>query len=252
MKRILFSSKNKCKFGCLYCFAQLGDYDKYFYDKENLYKEFDVFYPACDSEIESIDFDELIRYIAKRKRPMVVAISTKSKINNHFLKCFLKVDKELKKHGGFLKIGITITNKSQIDVLEPKTCSFKDRINNLKLLKKNHIFSFVVMRPILPFLDKKEFKEIIDDTKDFTSYYLLGGLYIFKSSMFYKRYIKDDSNLTIRQVDWLKNKPKWFLLEDKKINRYIKAYLKKNDLIYFDNDLKLIKHCWDINRKIKK
>lgn len=243
MKRILFSSPSKCKYNCVYCFAKLGNYDKYFCDK-NKSDKFDIMYPSCDGELDSIDFKFLIKYVENRKKPVVVAISTKSKINKKYLNYFLKLNNVLKSKGGFLKIGITITNKNFIEDLEKGSCSFEDRINNLKLLKDNNIFSFVIIRPILPWLDKMEFKEIIDETKMFSNYYLLGDLYVFKNSSFYKKYIKDKFVVKRKKVNWLKNMPEWYMVENINLKRYIKNYLKTERLMCFESDLELINYCF--------
>jgi sulfatase maturation enzyme AslB (radical SAM superfamily) len=208
MKRILFSTKKKCNFGCKYCFSQLGDYDKYFYDKRKDYSGYDVLYPACDGEIDSINFKDLLDCIKSSNKPIIVAISTKMIINNKFLKEFTKLDKALKDNGGFLKIGITITSKNYLNVFESRAASFKDRMENLKILKKNNICCGVVIRPIIPFLPKEEFEYIIDSTKKIADYYLLGGLYVFKSSSFYKEYSDVLKDLKLMRVDWLKGKPK--------------------------------------------
>jgi DNA repair photolyase len=201
MKRMLFSAKKKCNFGCKYCFSQLGDYDKYFYDSKKSYDDYDIIYPACDGEIDSIDFKELLKYIGDRKKPMIIAISTKSVITDKFLKEFVKVDRALKKNNGFLKVGITITSKNYLKDFESKAASFKERIDNLKLLKKNDICCGVVIRPIIPFLLEKEFEDIIDNTKNVADYYLLGGLYIFKNSKFYKEHFESFKNLKLSSVD---------------------------------------------------
>lgn len=208
MKRILFSTKKKCNFGCKYCFSQLGDYDKYFYDNRKKYDNYDIIYPACDGEIDSIDFKELIRYISGRKKPIIIALSTKSVISVKFLKEFIKIDRLLKNNNGFLKVGITITSKNYLKDFELKAASFKERIENLKLLKKNGICCGVVIRPVIPFLPEKEFVYIIDNTKNIADYFLLGGLYIFKNSNFYKEHLESFKNLKLSSVDWLKGKPK--------------------------------------------
>jgi len=245
MNRKLYSSPKSCSFKCKYCFRTIDDYkEQEIFNSHVFYDDFDIIYPSCDSEI--IINKELFDYIEKSiliKDYTIISFSTKAKINNNIIEKINLINHNLiNKNKGFIKISVSITNKSMIDELEPFASSFEERIETLKLLNEYNIPNSVILKPILPFVDIEEYEEIIDITSKYTKYFLLGGLYISKKTEFYDQYIKGKYNSIEKTVKWLDNNPKWDYIEDKEKMSVIKSYIKNKNLKYFEDDISLLQH----------
>lgn len=243
MNRKLFSSIKDCPFNCKYCFTIIDNYRKQkVFDSFIIDKDFNVIYPSCDSEI--IINNELLDFVEKSiliRDYTIISFSTKSIINNHVLEEINSINSNLiSKNKGFIKISISITNKSMINELEPLASSFEERIEILKRLNNYNIPNSVILKPILPFIDIKEYKEIIDRAAIYTKYFLLGGLYISKKTEFYNKYIKGKYKSIKKTVEWLDYRPNWNCIESTGKIEIIKEYITKKNLKCFENDISIL------------
>jgi DNA repair photolyase len=243
MQRKLYSSKYGCSNKCLYCFANFEQYSKQeLFTSNEIEQKFEVVYPSCDSEL-NIDSD-LLEYVNKAKllkNFTVLSFSTKKIIPDEILKKIKEVNSGLLKHDrGFIKISVTITNKTRINELEPNSSSYIERIQSLKSLKEYNIPCSLIIKPVLPFISDDEYYQIIDDIRDITNDVLIGGLYVDTKSLFFKNYIDGKYPIEKKKVSWLRDKPTWYYVDNNPKLKRIEEYILKNDLNYYDNDLELI------------
>lgn len=243
MHRKLYSSKYGCSNKCLYCFANFEQYSKQeLFSSNEIEQNFEVIYPSCDSELV-IDSD-LLEYVNKAKllkKYTVLSFSTKKIIPNEILKKIKEINSGLLKHDrGFIKISVTITNKTKINELEPNSSSYIERLQSLKSLKEYNIPCSLIIKPVLPFISDNEYYQIIDDISDITDDILIGGLYVDTKSLFFKNYIYDKYPIEKKKIAWLHDKPTWSYVDNNPQLKRIEEYILKNDLNYFDNDLELI------------
>lgn len=243
MKRKLYSTRKVCSNKCSYCFATFKQFDKQeFFSNNKLDLGFEVIYPSCDGEL--IFDDSLIDYIVRSKlvkNDTIISISTKRTIPTTVLNKINKINSELLFHGkGFIKISVSITNKSRISELEGNCAEYKDRIELLAQLKRLNIPSSVIIKPILPFIELEEYFEIIRDIKEYENNVLIGGLYVDNNSPFFKRYIQNQYSVTIKDVKWMNGDPMWHFVDDSERQEIIKEYLVDNCFNVFDNDMELI------------
>lgn len=161
MKRIMFSASKQCPLGCKYCFAKWDNYPKQLScnNELNFNKTVNIVYPCCDGEffLDENWFSFLEGIINKVKKRTIISISTKLIITEDIIKKIADLNKRLlDKRLGFIKIAISISNRSKIQEIEPGTSTFEDRLNSLKLLSKYNIQRSVTLKPILPFITKED------------------------------------------------------------------------------------------------
>lgn len=70
---------------------------------------------------------------------------------------------------------------------------------------------------------------------------LIGGLYVYKESEFFSKYISNMYQIEKRDVKWLTHNPTWDYVCDTKQISLIKQYAVKHGITPFDSDTDLIK-----------
>jgi DNA repair photolyase len=250
-KRKFFSNSTKCKLGCLYCFADIDGFKKLdilsFHTEKKGNEDVLIYYPSCDTEfIWMKAFDDFIQKLIDSGTKSIISIATKSKMGLQSLNKIGSANNLLMKNGiGFIKLSVSITNKSIISVIEPRTSSYKERIELLKYLKENNIPSSVVLKPILPFITDHEYFEIVSDTSPFINNYLIGGLYLSKDSEFYKEYIENKFEIINKQVNWLPYNPSWLFVESTEKINTIRNYISEKNKKSFLSDQELLEVMWE-------
>ena len=240
LKRKLLHASVACPHQCQYCFAKWENYRN---DETltNAPRKDLLVYPFCDAELESQDFTTVLSSIIEQsdldKCRIVISISTKSYLQDSTLNELRAFHERLARYGGFLKVGVSFTNKSFSDI-EKGAASFLERVNLLKRLTQHGIMQSVVLKPILPFVSQKEYIEILDVVSDYSDKFLLGGLYVNESTTFYKDYIRGKYEAVLREISWL-NGSKWLYLDSEETQKAIKNYLigKKKQAFASDQEL---------------
>lgn len=246
MKRKMFSIEEKCNANCMYCFSKWPNYNEQEHFTIEKMEQAELIYPSCDSEFFKCKNNilKLENFLTKETESIkILNISTKFKISENIIKEIKKINEMLIiNKEGYIKIGISISNLSQIDNIENGTSNIYDRINNLKLLKQYNIPRIVIIKPILPFIGVEEYKKIIDLTKEYVDVYLIGDLYVNLETKFYKDYIKDKYKVDERIVNWLDSKPKWNVVESVDIKEKLKEYIVLNNKVVYNSDLDCIQY----------
>jgi DNA repair photolyase len=250
-KREFYSGSDKCNLGCLYCFADIEGFRKLdvvnFKGKNSESDDVLIYYPSCDTEFNwSDNFDKFINKLVDSNTKSIISISTKGKLRKSIIEKIKKAnDILIKQNIGFIKFSVSITNKSMISVIEPHASSYQERLDLLNYLNDQEIPSSVILKPILPFIETKEYIEIINDTIPFTANYLLGGLYVSKESVIYNDFIKDKYETTERKADWLSYKPMWTYIDSTNKMNILQEYINNNNKNSFFSDLELLESMWE-------
>ncbi len=238
MDRKLIYLTGKCSNECLYCFSN-WDLNNKMFDELHDYNNPVIIYPSCNNEI--YDTKDFIEYIEKcieiQSHYCILSFSTKTIIKSSTLQKIKQInDYYLSKRRGFIKISVSITNKSMISEIEPNAAEYNDRLKLLKLLRELNIPTSVIIKPILPFIDVSEYKVIVQECSIYTRYFVTGDLYINTGDPFYIKYIKDKYKLNQRRVSWLKDEPLWHVVECENIRNYIQEYIRNKNLFVFESD----------------
>lgn len=245
VQRKLYSADSQCSANCKYCFSKWKTaYTSLPHiSEEQSFIDCDcIIYPCCDGEVLcGRDYIESIKRVSDSFRKVYVSISTKVGYSNDFLSSISELDSFLKtEKKGFVKLSLSVSNKSMIDELEPGTLSYDNRLLLAQECAAKGIFTSVTMKPILPFIPDDEYYCIVDDYLNVTDRILLGGLYVETHSFFYEHYIKNKYNTTPREVLWLPSHPSWpYVIQDDKIERIHNYALRKNAQV-FDTDSDVI------------
>lgn len=249
--RKFFSSNIPCKAGCKYCFAKWENIYSEFprLESEKINEKESIIYPCCDGDFFSQkELIDNMRNIAAKSEKVYFSISTKFSIIDEEIDIISKFNDELiSQNKGFVKLAISLSNISMINEIEPGTSSYTERLQLAEKLFRTRLLFAVTIKPILPFVPIEEYYKIMDDFSKYTKYFLIGGLYINKKSTFYSQYIKPETPVNRRIVEWLPEHPDWDYIQDEKQFKLIRKYAKKNGLYIFDSDVDLIK--FDITKR---
>lgn len=243
--RKLFSADVSCKADCQYCFARWNNmYRKLPHlESADLSEKKAIIYPCCDGNF--FDQNELldsIKEIAKSMDKVYVSISTKNFIGDEEIIKLTQLNQELlSEDKGFVKLGISLSNISMINEIEPGTISYAERLSLAQRIKETSILLGVTIKPILPFISTEEYCQIINDFSEYTKYVLIGGLYLNQKSKFFSNYITTEHLIQKRVVEWLPERPEWEYIEDDKQLQQIRKYAEKKGVLLFDSDVDLIR-----------
>ncbi len=242
LTRVLFSGKNQCPANCAYCFAKWENYTPqptidFWHDNEMA----EVVYPCCDSDIEQ-NGTVLSNLWEKAKtlQKLYISISTKRSINDTTLKLYKKLDQFLQDNKkGFIKIGVSLTTKYRIAEIEPGTAGYDERRLFFGKLQNYGFHTAIIFKPILPFIDLNEYKEMIHDYSG-CNYFLLGNLYVDEETEFYRVFIKNKCVLESCAVSWLPRHPIWKYVEQPARLKHIEEYINSCNGYVFFSDIDLI------------
>jgi DNA repair photolyase len=203
--RTFMSGEVRCGNGCGYCFSHWENptgFSPFFSPLKS--GEWEIVYPVCDSEanIQNLKFWENIEIFLRGNPKGILSLSTKNMWSDDMLDKIRRLGEELGHER--IKLSVSFSCKAQISEIEPHALSYDLRIELLRKLAERGILHSVMMKPLLPFVTLKEYKEIVDDTCPFCTDYVSGDLYVDRSTLFYNRYIKDKFDIGIRYCCWMK------------------------------------------------
>lgn len=211
INRKLFSGETPCSAKCAYCFAKWPAYVGQ--DVISVWNNEEIgpiVYPCCDSDINGTrDLTQQLWKIAENNHSTYISISTKNVLAADLLDQYEQLNRYLSEHQkGFVKIGVSVTNKYRIGELEPGTDSYERRRELFVDLQQRGFETSLVFKPILPFIPSTEYREIVTDYS-MCDYFLLGSLYVDPKSEFYHTYIYDQYDVQEKTVSWLDAHPRW-------------------------------------------
>jgi|GEM_PF-6486596 len=248
LTRVLATDSLTCPFACKYCFAKTPQYIKLKQDLPTLESlsndDFDVLYPSCDSEyfISKVTREKIYSLLQSGNRRFIVSISTKTSISDRLLDEVVAMDQLLRKEArGFIKLGVSISTKSMIQLVEPGTSTYSDRLRALDLVVSAGMAASINIKPILPHVSASEYLEIVRDTLEFRVPYLLGPLYIDRDTTWGQQVAALwPEMIRERRVLWLTQEPVWPAIVDGEKERLITAEVIANRGAAFTSDSALL------------
>jgi DNA repair photolyase len=240
MKRAFLSyTRGKCKNECLYCFGR-WNIEHANFDCLTDFNENIIIYPLCDNDISDLEdsgaiLDYLEKCLSIQSKYSIISVSTKTDLPLSFIEQVRNINR-LYVNRGFIKLSVSFSSKNYISVLEPGSASYRERISLLKNISEYSIPTSVILKPILPFVDIREYFELVSDINKYTNAVILGDLYVDSHDKFYKEYIQNKYTVTERKVSWLKNLPVWSVVESTEIIGALKNYISSIGIKHYDSD----------------
>ncbi|GHU35794.1 hypothetical protein FACS1894172_18050 [Spirochaetia bacterium] len=238
-RKFLNYRKTECTNNCLYCFTR-WEAEDIKYDNLCDFRDNVIVYPMCNADISPLEkSDEILEYLERclsmQSKFSIISISTKSNLSGSFIECIKNINNKYKENG-FIKISVSFSCKYNIEIIEPSANPYSTRLSLLSNIAHYGIPHSVILKPILPFVDLKEYCEIIDDIKMFSDAVVLGALYVDHDDMFYKEYINKKYQDKKKNILWLKENKAWSTVESTDKIIKIKEYIIEKDIRYFDSD----------------
>lgn len=188
--RVLTYSHLSCPLECKYCFVDDINFnqekdvayldDGQFELLEKLPEEIKLIMLGCDTEFFQSKNNSLETLERLSKIGKDISVITKLNLSADFIKIIGETNKKLKEKGNFLSLSISIPCMESYTKWEPKTPDPKKRIETLKLAYREGLKTMIALRPLLPDVSIEELEEIIVLTKDYSSGYYSGPLYLKK------------------------------------------------------------------------
>lgn len=243
--RKLYSATAHCNAGCKYCFTKWdGIYaEQPVFGVEHTPSKEAVVYPCCDGEFfAQSNYIEIAKSMMKDMDKIYFSISTKSVVTDQMLSTIADLNNLLRSENkGFVKFSISVSNKTQVDVLEPETLTYSKRLETAHQLVSAGIPSSLTLKPVLPFISNEEYFSILSDFSSVINRVLIGGLYVCPNTKFYKEYIEGKYSTEKREVEWLVNKPVWDYVEDANKTEQLKNFGVHLGMQIYDSDIEVIK-----------
>lgn len=245
--REFLSAKQPCNAGCKYCFANWTCNSRNIqiapiFDKNSITKKV-ILYPCCDGDFfDQSDCYELIHQYARHYENIYVSLSSKLAINKEKIERLFVLNNELMSNNkGFVKFAISLSSKSMISEIEPETMPYIDRIETARVLSELGIPLSLTIKPVLPFITPEEYEEVILDFQPYLKHILLGGLYIDRTTSFFRDYHLDAFNIQNRKVSWLPGNPIWEYIENESQMQRIENFAIRQGLHVFFSDADIIR-----------
>lgn len=201
-KRLFFHGERRCKNNCLYCFSSFNDTIKENVLSSRTNCEHTFVYPICDSEIldqEASFFSDVLEKFSGGSS--VISISTKNIWPEGMLQAIKNFNSQNK--SGFIKLSICFSCKTMIEEIEPMAAQYKERRAFLQKIVDYDIPTCVIIKPILPFVDYREYVSIVDDCGEHCADFVLGHLYVDKSTSFFRERIEGKYQTINKYCAWL-------------------------------------------------
>lgn len=246
MERHLFTTKSNCPNKCQYCFEAFNNYTFPTINYCGVEKFSNcIIYPTCNTEFLCIKelnafFED---YISKGELFNVFSFSTKNGINESDLFWITEINNKLKaKKIGEIKISISLSNKHFIKEIERDTSTYNERLSLAKTLIQTGIKTAVIIKPVLPFIEIEEYKEIINDFSAINiCHFVTGNLYFDKNSYFYKEYLKDKGfSFTTKNIHWIESHPTWFQIDSYNMIKELSEYINSLNRYHYNSDKELV------------
>ena len=243
--RKFLSANIPCNAGCKYCFAKRNDYISHFdleFKKENICSDTIILYPCCDGEFfDQTDLIEKVKMISDDYKKVYVSLSTKIYPLPEQLRQLMDLHNWLMSHKkGFVKFAISISTRSLLSEIEARTMSYDKRLSLARIIKSSDLPFSLTIKPVLPFIEEDEYFSILEDFNPYVNCVLLGGLYVDKTSDFYKDYLQEHYICTKRNVCWLSEQPDWDYIEDEKLMDSIKGFSTQLGMKVFTSDMQVV------------
>jgi DNA repair photolyase len=248
MKRLLLTIEGrKCPFRCRYCFANFKQYKSppsltdLEANPESLLEGIDFIYPACDVDLFALRNPlEILTSVAGYGRS--ISVSTKAKLSEKIVSSLAKLNERMLATGCFLKVSVSFSSKFSLRKIEPRTTSFKSRLNNLDMLTACSVPNSAIIKPVLPEIQTSEYFSLVDSLVPVTHNIVLGELYLDSANY---RMEKLGHPVDFKEVQWANQFPVWPVIRSfEKLNQ-ISSYVESLGITCYNSDLEFMSKLQD-------
>ncbi len=186
LRRLLLSGGAACPYGCVYCFERFPEYEPApslddVLCNPDLLCNVDLVYPNCDSDFFSTRgwLDNLISVV---RLCLHVSISTKAALSEANCREAADAIAANRSDGQVVKIAVSFSAWRSARQLEPRTPTPELRVRTLRHLSESGIPTAVTLKPILPDVPIDEYIVILEKTRQYCRYLLVGDEWVSPSS----------------------------------------------------------------------
>ena len=241
MNRCFLSNNTACHGGCLYCFSKWQEYKKF--ELQSLSEDNNIIYPNCDGDMFDGNFRTILKQLQNISQKYSISISTKFAIDERNLQLLKLTHNNLQyMKKGIAKLSVSFSCSNSIRKIEPGTADYEKRISLVKKIFEAGIPYVTIIKPILPFIESEEYYRIVDDTIEYSPYYLIGDLYISESTDFYKKFIKNRYETELKNVNWNGKNGPWRVVIDMEKRKNISDYIISKGGMVFESDEAVMKY----------
>lgn len=240
------TDKKYCPYNCAFCYVKSGfmKYMKLEIDEiiEFLNKnkeKYDIVYISGDTDSfappRTSKAIELIKRISETI-DVDITFTTRTIFDEDNLKSLKVISDYMKDKDHKLIASISISRLSSANYIEPSPIPTpEDRIEMLKKLKENKLYTILATRPFLPIINSEEYIEIIRKSKDYIDVVL--GETWYADEKLIKDVCKDIDISKIEFIDKVMdfddNGKMWKCYEAKETVERVTKYCKENNIPFF-------------------
>lgn len=181
------TEKRYCPYNCAFCYVKSGfmkynkmeikEIIKFLIDNK---RKFDIVYISGDTDSfappRTDKAIELLKGISENI-DIDILFTTRATFNDEYICKLKEINNYIKSKKHKLIASISISRLFSAEHIEPHPIpSPEKRIEMLKKLKKNGIYTILATRPFLPIIDADEYIEIINRAKDYTDVVIRGNM----------------------------------------------------------------------------
>lgn len=252
-ERVLAYSRLSCPLDCAYCFVDAMNPNQkkstaYLSEKQfellgQLPEEVQLIMLGCDTEFfqqKRTAINVLEKLVALKKD---LALITKLHLNKEYLKKIGEIAAKSRAQGNTFAFSVSIPCATSYKRWEPKAPSPEKRIETLRNAFDEDIMTMVAIRPLLPTVSEAELQKIVEETKQYTSGYFSGPLYLksLDTGLFTP---SEMAELTVKKIQphWMLDKNEYYVLEKPGQMDYLKQLLAADGKPLFEGAAEGVKY----------
>ena len=235
-----------CPYSCAFCYVKSG-FNKYpnfnideiiSYLKTNR-KKYNIIYISGDTDSfappRTSKAIELLEKISK-SIDVDITFTTRTVFKNEDIKKLKNINDYMKMKNYKLIASISISRLNSSEFIEPKPIPKpEERIELIKRLKENGIYTMLAVRPFLPIIDSKEYIEIIKRCKNYVDA-VLGEIWYADEELINdvcKSIDIDKIPFVDKIMDFDTNKKVWKCFEAQNIVKEVDKYCNQNNIKFY-------------------
>lgn len=240
------SNKKYCPYSCAFCYVKSGfmKYKKLEIDDiiEFLIKNkerYNIIYISGDTDSFAPPRTDKAIELVKRISECIdvdITFTTRTTFNEESLKKLKNINEYMKNKNCKLIASISISRLSSANYIEPYPIpSPEDRIETLKKLKQNGLYTILATRPFLPIINAEEYIEIIKKSKDYIDA-VLGEIWYANDKLINdvcKKIDTEKIKFIEKNMDFDDNDEIWKCYEARETTEKVKQYCEKEGIHFY-------------------
>lgn len=253
------TDKKYCPYNCAFCYVKSGfmkyakmEIEEIIQFLINNKEKFDIIYISGDTDsFAPPRTDKGIELIKRISESLDVDImfTTRTIFSEEELKKLKDISDYIKSKNHKLISSISISRLFSADYIEPYPIpSPEERIEMLKRLKKNGLYTILATRPFLPIISADEYIEIIKRTQKYADVVLGETWYADKKliKVVCKDFNTGEIDFVEKTMDFDNNKNIWKCYEAKETVEKVTKYCKDNNIPFYMRSQPAVKYIRNI------